>query len=157
HGLAWAPDDKEIWFTAGRNRFQRNSIVATDLAGKTREVYRSIPSLRLDDIAADGRVLISTSDVRYDALYLDFEKGTSTVLSWTRLALLGAFSADGKLLMSVESGWRGDGTSAPAGWTSSQTHRGEIAVLRKPDGSFNQVLGEGRALDLSLDGRWALV
>jgi hypothetical protein len=156
-GLAWAPDDAEIWFTAGSGQFQRNAIVATDLAGKTREVYRSVSTILLEDIASDGRVLVSTQAQRFDVLYLDFEKGTNAVLSWTRLQLLGSFSADRKVLMSVEPGTLFDVSIGQAGWTSSQTQSESVVVLRKPDGSFNQVLGEGVAGDLSLDGRWALV
>src|SRR5262249_7993382 len=41
--------------------------------------------------------------------------------------------------------------------TSSLKKEELVVVLRKLDGSFSQVLGEGRALDLSRDGRWALV
>jgi hypothetical protein len=155
--LAWAPDDAEIWFTAGMNDV-RDSLIATDLSGRTRDVYRSLSNIRVEDIASDGRVLLSTQVTRLDVLYLDYEKGTSALMSWTRSQSMAAFSADRKLMMSIfEPGAQGDAGIGQTGWTSSQAESGWIAVLRKPDGTFDQVLGEGKALDLSPDGRWALV
>ncbi|HZW90334.1 MAG TPA: serine/threonine-protein kinase, partial [Myxococcaceae bacterium] len=84
NGLAWAPGDNEVWFTAGRGEYQWNVLAATDLAGKSREVYRSLSSVWLQDIAPDGRVLVKTQLDRYDVLYSDFEKRSYSVLSWTR-------------------------------------------------------------------------
>src|SRR5262249_53281606 len=120
-GVAWAPGDSEIWFTSGRTGGKRNFLVATDLAGNSREVYRSVSSIRLDDIAPDGRVLVSTQLDRADALFLDFERRTHAFLSWTKLQRLAAFSADGKLLMSIEADARFDVSVAEPDSTSPRT------------------------------------
>jgi len=143
-GLAWAPDDTEIWFTSGE--LQRNLVRAVDLQGRMREVYRAPSDLHLDDIAADGSVLISNQFERAEVQALDSE-GHQVLLSWTEWAnSVAAVSRDRKVLFTVASP-----VLTPTGQQPS------LAVLRGVDGSPAQVLGEGEALDLSPDGRWALV
>ncbi len=56
-GLAWAPNGKEIWFTASRSGTDR-TLYATSLDGKQRIVARLPGALMLLDIAKDGRVLL---------------------------------------------------------------------------------------------------
>jgi len=143
-GLAWGPDDAEIWFTSGE--LQRNLVRAVDLRGRTREVYRAPSDLHLDDIASDGSVLLSNGFERSEVQVLDPD-GHHVLLSWTEwVNSAAAVSRDRKVLFTVASQ-----VLTPTGQQPS------VAVLRSMDGSPAQLLGEGEALDLSPDGRWALV
>ncbi len=143
-GLAWAPADEELWFTSGE--LQRNLVRAVDLQGRAREVYRTPSDIHLDDIAADGSVLLSNQFERNEVQTVDVD-GHQTLLSWTDWTnSTAAVSRDRKVLFSVASP-----VPTLAGVQPS------LAVLRSVDGSPAQVLGEGEALDLSPDGRWALV
>jgi hypothetical protein len=143
-GLAWAPGDQEIWFTSGE--LQRNVIRAVDLEGRARDVYRTPSDLHLDDIAADGSVLVRNQFERNEVQTVDSE-GHQVLLSWTDWAnSTAAVSRDRKVLFSV--------ASPVITQTGVQP---SLAVLRSVDGSPAQVLGEGEAVDLSPDGRWALV
>jgi hypothetical protein len=143
-GVAWAPDDAEIWFTMGE--LQRNLVRAVDLQGRARDVYRTPSDLHLDDIAADGSVLLRNQFERAEVQALD-STGHQVLLSWTEWAnSTAAVSADRRVLFTVASP-----VLTPTGQQPS------LAVLRGVDGSPAQVLGEGEAQDLSPDGRWALV
>ena len=144
-GLAWTPDDSEVWLTAGNQ--QRNMIVAVDMGGATRELYRSPSDLRLEDVGRDGSVLVSNQVERNELAYVgtDGSHALLTWLDWTN-ALAGLF-AERKVLFSVSAPLPPDGGAIQASWT----------VLRQADGSGTQVLGDGTAQDLTADGRWALV
>jgi WD40 repeat protein len=62
-GLAWSPDNREVWFSAGDQRAER-SLRAVDLNGNDRLVYDALGSVTLWDIDADGRVLLSRDTER---------------------------------------------------------------------------------------------
>lgn len=60
-GLAWSRTGKEIWFTAaGEEAGTDQQLFAVDLSGKVREIFGAPQRIRLFDIAADGRVLLSS-------------------------------------------------------------------------------------------------
>ncbi|HZW90375.1 MAG TPA: hypothetical protein VFF12_14930, partial [Myxococcaceae bacterium] len=143
-GLAWSPDGTEVWFTAGVLR--KNTVYAVTLSGHTRELYRGFNDLGLEDVAADGRALVRERLVRAEVAYRGASTSTETLLSWSDFnEPLSAVSADGKLLFST---LRPDPVS--------EGLQPSWVLLRSRDGSPAQVLGEGMALDLSADGRWAL-
>jgi eukaryotic-like serine/threonine-protein kinase len=143
-GVAWSPADAEIWFTAGE--LQRNLIRAVGLDGRMREVYRAPSDLHLDDIAGDGSVLLTNQFERAEVQAVDAD-GHQALLSWTEWAnSAAAISRDRKALFTVASP-----VVTPTGQQPA------LAVLRSMDGSPAQVLGEGDAVDLSPDGRWALI
>ena len=52
-GLAWAPDGKEIWFSAVPGGSAR-SIYAMDFSGKERLIYRAPGGLIIHDISRAG-------------------------------------------------------------------------------------------------------
>lgn len=60
--MPWAPSGREVWFTEGV-RFAKD-VVAVDLRGRRRLVYRSAVDLSLVDIAPDGRALLHKSICR---------------------------------------------------------------------------------------------
>ena len=143
YGLAWSPDDREILFTAGA--VLRNAVVAVSTSGEERIVYKHLTDLRLEDVAPDGNMLLSSQIERSELVYVP-EVGTpGRKLSFTDWTTgVASVSADGQILFSANAP-----TDTPGGT--------EVAVIRGIDGSPARVLGDGKANDLSLDGRWALV
>jgi hypothetical protein len=140
-GLAWAPDDSEVWFTGGEVR--KNAIHALSLDGRERIVYTSSAHIQLDDISPTGDVLLETSFDRMDLQYLS-RTGGQRLLSFTDwTASIGGVSDSGEVLFTAVDPF--------------PTESNYLAVLQKIDGSAPQVLGPGATLDLSADGRWALV
>jgi hypothetical protein len=143
-GLAWAPGDRELLFTAGTAKI--DTLSAVDLEGRQRELYRSPSEIRLEDVGADGSVLLTSRFDRTDLVHVD-PQGRATLLSWTDWNYyVASVSDEGKVLFSLT-----DPTPVAEGLQRS------LAVLRKADRSPAQILGEGSAEDLSSDGRWALV
>jgi eukaryotic-like serine/threonine-protein kinase len=145
-GLAWSPDDSEVWFTGGTDRAYLLSAVS--LEGKSREIYRSASVIAVEDVRKDGQVLLSTQVGNFELVYAGEGAGSQTLLSWSTTNWVAALSTDGKVLFSVVE-------AAPTGETRQPVL--VFAMLRTTDGAPAQALGEGVALDLSPDGRWALV
>ncbi len=140
-GLAWNRNGEEIWFTAFRQAIGR-ALYAVTLSGQERLVTREAGMLTLQDISPDGRVLMTHDQVRRGILSLAPDQPRERDLSWFDRSLAGDLSADGKALLFHEGG---EG-SAP----------GYAVYLRQTDGSPAVRLGEGVALALSPDQRWAL-
>jgi hypothetical protein len=143
-GLAWSPDDREVWFTGGNDR--KNLVSAVSLEGKSRETYRSFSNTRLEDVNKDGQVLLSNEFERYELTYAGEGASSQTLLSWSESNPVAALSSDGKVLFSM-----------PGATPTGEALGPAFAMLRTTDGAPAQTLGEGYALDLSADGRWALV
>jgi hypothetical protein len=143
-GVAWSPDDSEVWFAAGPG--PRNVLFAVNLEGKAREIYRSLSGIRLEDVSRDGQVLLGNYSERSELVYAGEGANAQTLLSWSDRHAVAAISRDGKVLFSVN-------RAAPTGEVLNPA----FAMLRTTDGAPAQTLGEGRAVDLSSDGRWALV
>jgi len=145
NGLAWSPDDSEVWFTGGS--YWENVVAAVSLGGSARELYRSLSRIRLEDVAKDGRVLITNLLDRLELVYVNDGGGSQTVLSWADWNdPLASLSANGEVLFSI-----------PRTPPTSEGFQPLWVMLRKVNGGPAQVLGEGAAQDLSADGRWALV
>jgi len=140
-GLAWTPDGDEIWFAAGEAG-NSNCIVAVTLSGKQRIVTCMPTGLKLDDISADGHLLVACDNYRHEMVGLAAGDTRPQNLAWLDLSSPADLSSDGKSLLFVE-------YSAAAGPTYA-------ACLRKIDGSPPLRLGAGEASALSPDERWAL-
>jgi eukaryotic-like serine/threonine-protein kinase len=137
-GLAWAPNG-EIWFTGtkvGGNR----AIHAVSLAGAERLLARVTESLTIQDIAADGRTLVSHDVIRIGVLGKAAGETTERDLSWLDWSAAFDLSKDGKTLLFNETG---EG-SGPA----------YSCFIRGTDGSPPVRLGDGSATSLSPDGHW---
>jgi Tol biopolymer transport system component len=143
-GVAWSPDDSEVWFAGGPG--PRNVLAAVSLEGRAREIYRSLSAIRLEDVSRDGQVLLTNQVERSELVYAADRASSQILLSWSDWNFVAALSSDGKVLFSVA-------VAAPTGETLNPA----FAMLRTTDGAPSQMLGEGYALDLSPDGRWALV
>jgi hypothetical protein len=141
-GLAWAPGGKEVWFTAARTGLADRALYGVDLSGHERGIAAVPGSLTLQDIAADGRVLL-TLDTSRPSIHGRAPGETSERdLSWLDWSILGDLSDDGSTILFDEEG-RAAGTNY-------------ALCLRKTDGSPSTQLGQGSAEALSPDGRWAL-
>ncbi len=141
-GLAWAPNGKEVWFSAVPSGAAR-SIYALDFSGKERLIYRAPGGLTIHDIGRSGLVLLTADKSRLSIFALAPGETRERSLSWFDWSLLGDMSADGKTILFSESG-------EAAGANSS-------IFLRPTDGSSAIRLGEGDFGSLSPDGKWALV
>jgi len=137
-GLAWAPDGKEIWFTASQMSIVRD-LRSVTLSGRSRLIGNSIGTLH--DVSADGRALIGRDSVRARMVALLSGESREIDLSWLDNTIPADISRDGEILF-AEEGEAGGGVGA--------------VYLRKNDGSPPVRLGDGYALALSPDKKWAL-
>jgi serine/threonine protein kinase len=148
-GLAWSPDGKEIWFTASKSGTDR-TLYATSLDGKERIVARLPGALMLLDIAKDRRVLLVRADWRRELLGQFANDPKQHELSWLDYTYPADMSADGKTLLFDE---EGGGGALDYSKSSGLTY---AVYIRKTDGSPAVLLGEGGAVALSPDGKWAI-
>ena len=141
-GLAWLPSGKEIWFTAADNSVSNRALWAVTLSGKKRKIL-SVPSgFTLQDIASDGRVLITVESDRLAMEWTGKDDQQSQDLSWYDWSVAKDFTPDGKWVLFEEG-------SEPAGPNYA-------VAIRNIDGSPPIRLGEGSVGGLSRDGKWAL-
>ena len=140
-GLAWAPDGKEVWFTAGKSG-EAQALHAVDLSARERVVARAPIGLMLHDISSDGRVLLTRGSITTDLIGLAPDGPKERDLSWLDSVSIFDLSADGRQFIFSYFG-EGSGTN----YTS---------YIRKTDGSPAVRLGEGAATSLSADGKWAV-
>jgi eukaryotic-like serine/threonine-protein kinase len=108
-GLAWASGGKELWFT-GERRGGVRALWAVTLDGRERELYRSTESLTLEDVAPDGRALLSAGSVRSRVVYGSINDTTDRDLAWFDFGVRPSVSGDGKLVAFTEAGEGAGGT-----------------------------------------------
>jgi Tol biopolymer transport system component len=135
--LAWSPDGKEIWFSANE-RGWREPLYAVDLRGKQRLLLRLPELIILNDVARDGRTLLSLFALRTTMRGLSAGEPMERDLSWHESSLAKAMTPDGKTLL-FDEGSEG---------------RFHAIYVRPMDGSPAKQIGEGRSLAISPDGRW---
>ncbi len=148
-GLAWAPNGKEIWFTASKSGTDR-TLYATSLDGKQRIVARLPGALMLLDIAKDGRVLLVRATWRRELLGVFDKDPKQHELSWLDYTYPSDLSADGKTLLFDEEGGGGALDYSKSGGLTYAVY------IRKTDGSPAVLLGEGGAVALSPDTKWVI-
>ncbi len=140
-GLAWSNSDNEVWFTAAKSGVERQ-LMSVDMAGHVRQISHTPGTLELEDISKTGKVLLARSTERMSMSLVEPNKNAIQSISrfdWSRVADI---SADGDSILFDESGeGGGKGYSVHLYHVRSRT--------------FDR-LGEGRAMDLSPDGKWAI-
>ena len=139
-GLAWSPDGSEIWFTAAE--VGTRSLYAVSLSGKLRLLARVTGSLTIQDAARDGRVLLIDETRRLGLSAMPPGQTKERELSWLDWSRPNGISRDGKTVFFYESGEGGG--------------QGYSAYVRDTDGTPAVRLGEGQAVALSPDGKWAI-
>jgi dipeptidyl aminopeptidase/acylaminoacyl peptidase len=143
-GLAWSPDGRSLLFsTAGpTGGGYYPQIISVDGQTGPRPAFPSIASVELMDIAPDGRVLLNLAESRLSIRALLPGESTEREFPWLELPLARDISADGKWLLFSD-----EAQSAGLNYA---------VALRKTDGTPAVRLGEGSAVALSPDTKWAI-
>ena len=137
--LNWTPDNHEIWFSGGQPGSDP-ALYAVTLSGVQRLITQTGGIIVMQDVARDGRVLLSTVNSRLGILYAPREGAPQRDLSWLDSSLIYELSNDGQSLLFVE--------------LSNGQGRNSAIYLRKADGSPAIQLGDGNRPSLSPDGKW---
>jgi hypothetical protein len=140
-GLAWSPGG-EIWFTAALTGSNR-ALYASSVSGRSRLLARVTGTLTLQDVARDGKALMTHDTNRQEIMGLTPGVAKEHDLTWLDWSTVSDLSSDGKTMLFSEAG-EGGGS-------------GYSVYVRKTDGSPAVRLGEGNAQAISPDGKWALV
>jgi hypothetical protein len=139
-GLAWRPDGREVWFTA-KNGSLRVLNGATP-GGKLREIAPVPGVITLQDIARDGRVLLTYDNLRSGILSLGAEDRDARDISQFNWSRSPSLSADGRAVVFEEAG-------------ISPGPNFEV-YFRRTDGTPAVLLGKCVNPSLSPDGRQVL-
>jgi eukaryotic-like serine/threonine-protein kinase len=137
--LNWSPDNHEVWFSGGQPGGDP-ALYAVTLSGVQRLVTQTGGMIVMQDVARDGRVLLSTVNSRLGILYLPPNGAAQRDLSWLDSSLVYELSNDAQSLLFVE--------------LSNGQGRNSAIYLRKTDGSPAVQLGFGNRPSLSPDGKW---
>ena len=140
-GVAWRPDGKEIWFTAVEKGENLN-LMAVDLSGKTRLVLDLPVGITLQDISADGRVLVVLSSKRLAMASSTLGAKEDIELSWHDWNSARDISTDGQYVLFEDA--------------SEAAGPNYAVAVRKIDGTLPIRLGDGSSGGLSPDGKWAI-
>jgi serine/threonine protein kinase/Tol biopolymer transport system component len=136
--LHWSPRGNEIWFSASQPGSDP-ALYAVDLSGTQRFLAQAPGWIVMQDVAADGRVLLSTVNSRLGIRYVDFNHSTERDLAWLDASYIYEISSDAKTVLFAELSY-GEGRNA-------------ALYLRKTDGSAAVRLGYGNRPSLSPDGK----
>jgi Tol biopolymer transport system component len=142
--LAWSPDGREVVYAAPEDgaATRVTSLQAVSRTGARRLLLRFPGTLEIHDVSRDGRIRLGRVGLRDQVVLSIAGEKTERELSWLDGGRPADLSADGKAALVNESG-EGGGPN------------GSI-YLRGTDGSPATLIGEGRGLALSPDGRLVL-
>jgi hypothetical protein len=141
-GLNWTGQGDEIWFTAANSSSTARALWAVNMASKKRLILTVPGGITLQDIAPDGRVLITTDMQRVAMEWTGKNTNEVRDLSWYDWSMVKDISKDGQWVTFEES-------SEPAGPNYT-------VAIRDVDGSPPIRLGDGSGGRLSPDGKWVL-
>ena len=139
-GLAWRPDGKEIWFTAAEKGTNLN-LMAVSLSGKVRPLLDVPLGIVLEDISADGRVLVALTSSRLAMGFTRISDKEDIDLSWHDWNSARDISSDGNSVLFEDA--------------SDAAGPNYAVVIRRLDARLPIRLGEGSSGSLSPDGKWA--
>jgi eukaryotic-like serine/threonine-protein kinase len=140
-GVAWHLARNEIWFTASRDGTPK-FLWAVTPSGRVRSVTQVAGTMTLRDIAPDGRILVSRETRLLEMAALVAEEAGQRNLSWLDWSRVADVSSDGRLVLFDESG-----IAAGSEYLAYVHHLDDRSTVR---------LGEGRAMSLTPDGKFAL-
>lgn len=133
-GLAWSPNGREVWFT-GEKEGGGYGLHALSLDGHERVIARTAGTITLQDIARDGRTLLTHSRPRREMVGLTPGDTRERNLSWLDDTQVHDLSDDGRSLLFIDHG---------------------AVYLRHTDGSDPIRLCDGSEAALSPDGKWVV-
>jgi WD40 repeat protein len=139
-GIVWSPAGDEIWFTATNNGSAANPH-AVSLSGKLRTITNVPGGVWLEDLR-NGAVLMETHRQRIGIRGMSPGAKEERELGWFGWSILRDISRDGRKILFEE---EGDGGGA-----------NYTVFLRDTDGSPPARIGEGSAVALSPDAKWAI-
>jgi serine/threonine protein kinase/Tol biopolymer transport system component len=139
--LNWSPDNREVWFS-GSQPGSDPALYGVTLAGSQRLVSQTGGIIVMQDVAHDGRVLLSTVNSRLGIMYLPPNGAAQRDLAWLDSSLAFELSNDAQSLLFVE--------------LSNGQGRNSAIYLRKTDGAPAVQLGYGNRPSLSPDGKWVV-
>jgi hypothetical protein len=141
--LGWSPDGKEVWFSSEKIAEQsrlgswRPSLRAISLSGHERTLLHVPEYLTLQDVASDGRALITVGTLRGEIVGKPPGEHGERNLSWHEGSNFTELSRDGQKLLFFEAS--------------------EVATYLRPvDGGPATRLTSGLAVGLSPDGKWVV-
>lgn len=138
-GLAWSPDDTEVWIAGERANLGRH-IVGYDMTGSQRVIV-SIPGQNtLHDVRSDGAMLVTQDAWRREVYTARHGEPAEKNLAWYDWPQLTGLSHD--FILIEEQHATPDGES------------GASFFLRPVDGGPAMHLGNGRGRGISPDGSW---
>jgi len=137
--FAWSPRGGEIWMSVVSGA--TSELRAFKPGGSERLVATLPGTFFVHDIAPNGHLLVERQTQRADMLALAPGEPRERRLSWLDGSSPADISPDGKTVLFNETGSASGGS----------------AYLRKTDGSDAVRLGEGWALALSPDAKWAVL
>jgi Tol biopolymer transport system component len=139
-GLAWSPSGREVWFTASQNE-EAQSLMAVGRSGGRRTILSSPAYLWLQDISADGKVLLGNSQEGGSIAIHRLTGASDKVLDVASESTFVSGISDDSSMIAVDYSGAGSGP--------------DYAVyLAKADGSPLVRLGDGGAMGISPDGKW---
>ena len=143
YGLAWSPNDDEVWFTADPaiTTIARR-LMAVTMSGTFRLLAAAPGDLTLHDVSPDGTAVIAIDDRERKIFFSGPADTPERELTWLDRAILVALTPDGKQVLFHEGG-KGGGKLG-------------TLFLRNTDGSAAVRLGDGYAIALSPDQKWVL-
>jgi Tol biopolymer transport system component len=141
YDVHWTPAGDEVWFSAA-SAGSDHTIFAATLSGKVRTVMSAPGGLDVQDIAADGRVLVAHGGRQPSIMARASGAAHETELTWMDFSVLADLSNDGRRILFSEQGVAGG--------------PGYAVYLRGTDRSPAVRLGKGMAESLSPDGESAL-
>lgn len=137
--VVWSPVGDEIWVTASRQG-TTSSIYAVSLSGEERVILHAPGAISVMDLEPGGRALLAHGLARAHIVWSSGREARE--LSWLDWSTVADLSSDGKTILFYEWGQAVSGNP--------------VVYLRTVDHADAVRLGDGRALALSPDGRWAL-
>ena len=139
-GIIWSPTGDEVWF-ASTNHGSGESPRAVTLSGKLRTITNVPGGMWLEDVR-NGTVLAVTHQKRVGIRGLAPGTKEERELGWFGWSLLGDIRPDGRKILFTEAGDAGGPDYT--------------VFLRDTDGSPPSRIGEGDAMAISNDGKWAI-
>jgi hypothetical protein len=137
-GMAWTASGDEVWFNASEVGLNF-ALHAVTRDGRER-IVDPTGLLHIEDVAADGRALITHDLIRAGMVGLAPGETRERDLSWLDFSTPMDLSSDGRTIAFSESG-AGAGTKP-------------VAYIRRTDGSPAIRMGESSAMALSPDAKW---